>query len=77
MTHQKEYANLMDNNLRHNSPESVEINAINYKREIGIENSEKEAPYFMSITEDNNGDLWMASNTEGIWRNNGKKNSSH
>jgi ligand-binding sensor domain-containing protein len=50
---------------------------MNYKKEDGIgyanENGEIEYPYFMSIVEDNNGDLWMATYEEGVWRNDGKK----
>ncbi len=61
-------------------PNSIEKNGtslINYKVENGIgysnDNSEIDYPYFMSIVEDNNGDLWMASYEEGVWRNNGKE----
>lgn len=50
---------------------------MNYKKEDGIGysngNGEKDFPYFMSITEDNNGDLWMATYDDGVWRNNGKE----
>jgi len=60
--------------------ESLELNGtskINYRKENGIgksnDNNENEFPYFMSITEDNSGDLWMATYNDGVWRNNGKK----
>jgi len=60
-----------------NSTEENGSSLINYRREIGIDNSieidEKERPYFMSIAEDNNGDLWMLTYNDGVWRNNGKK----
>ena len=61
-------------------PNSIEKNGtslINYKVENGIgysnDNSEIDFPYFMSIVEDNDGDLWMATYNDGVWRNNGKE----
>ena len=60
-----------------NSKEKNGTSLINYKVENGIgysnDNSEIDFPYFMSIVEDNNGDLWMASYKKGVWRNNGKE----
>ncbi len=51
------------------------INYINYKKGNGVgytnEENQIEFPYFMSSTEDNNGDLWMATYDNGVWRNNG------
>jgi ligand-binding sensor domain-containing protein len=50
---------------------------INYKKKNGIgytdENGKIDFPYFMSIAEDNNGDLWMVTYDDGVWRNDGEK----
>lgn len=55
--------------------EESEINVINYKRKKGILDSaasnEDNAPYFLSVTEDNNGHLWMVTYDEGVWENDG------
>lgn len=49
---------------------------INYKREKGIGNltspEGKNMIYFMSAIEDNDGDMWMATYNEGVWRYDGK-----
>ncbi|PSR14102.1 MAG: hypothetical protein DA408_04430 [Bacteroidetes bacterium] len=49
---------------------------INYQREEGIGNFKgpegKEMIYFMSVVEDNNGDLWMVTYEQGVWRYDGK-----
>ncbi|MDP5000772.1 MAG: hypothetical protein NWQ15_02645 [Flavobacterium sp.] len=49
---------------------------IDYKREKGIENVKspdgKDKIYFMSVTEDDKGDLWMLTYEQGVWRYNGK-----
>lgn len=54
-----------------------EVNYLEYKKENGVgyinEENQIEFPYFMSMTEDNNGDLWMATYSDGVWRNNGKE----
>jgi streptogramin lyase len=50
-----------------------ELKAINYQREIGVDYKSLDHLYFLSITLDNNGDLWMASYDNGVWRNNGKE----
>lgn len=55
------------------SLESIGLQPIHYKRETGIEIPGKEAPYFMSMVADDNGDIWMASYLEGVWRSNGKE----
>jgi ligand-binding sensor domain-containing protein len=51
-------------------------NLISYKREKGIDNLKapdgKSMIYFMSAVEDNNGDLWMATYDQGLWRYDGK-----
>lgn len=51
-------------------------NLINYKREKGIENVKstegKDRIYFMSVVEDDNGDLWMLTFEQGVWRYDGK-----
>lgn len=50
---------------------------INYKKEKGVgftqENGEMDFPYFMSIAEDNEGDLWMVTYDDGVWRNKGEE----
>lgn len=48
---------------------------INYRREKGIENIKspegKDMIYFMSAVEDNDGDLWMVTYEQGVWRYDG------
>ena len=48
---------------------------IRYRREKGIDNVKaadgSDAIYFMSIVEDNAGDLWMVTYDEGVWRYDG------
>ena len=47
---------------------------LSYKRRHGAEASgEDDIPYFMSMTKDKNGHLWMATYDDGVWRNKGKK----
>lgn len=62
------------------SPDSITGNGkvlINYKPEKGMEGIKSadgtDYIYFMSITEDNKGDLWMATYNQGVWRYDGKK----
>lgn len=50
-----------------------DLKPINYQREPGIESTLSEGLYFMSMTLDNDGDLWMATYDNGVWRNNGKE----
>jgi ligand-binding sensor domain-containing protein len=49
---------------------------IDYKREKGIENVKspegKDRIYFMSVVEDDKGDLWMLTYEQGVWRYDGK-----
>lgn len=61
-------------------PGSSEVNGtnyLNYRTENGVgtstETNEDDFPYFMSIAEDNEGDLWMATYSDGVWRNDGEK----
>ncbi len=58
-------------------PESGKASRIHYKKKNGLgyikENNEIDYPYFMSIAEGNNGDLWMATYDDGVWQNNGEK----
>jgi len=61
-------------------PDSSEMNEtshINYRKVNGIgyskNDNEIDFPYFMSIAEDNDGDLWMATYSDGVWRNDGTK----
>ncbi len=49
------------------------LKSINYKRQVGIENVEKENLYFYSMQTDNNGDLLMFAKEYGLWLNNGKE----
>jgi hypothetical protein len=46
---------------------------LNYERVQGIEIDEKEDLYFMSIATDNEGDMWMVTFNNGVWRYNGKE----
>ena len=50
---------------------------IKYKKEAGIgflnENGQEEFPFFLGLEQDNDGDLWMVTYDNGIWRNNGKE----
>lgn len=52
-------------------------NYLNYRKEKGIgKETDKGAlayPYFLSVVEDNQGDLWMVTYDEGVWRYNGKE----
>lgn len=54
---------------------------IDYEREAGINTIEPEDGlgliYFMSIVEDNQGDLWMASYDQGVWRYDGKNTTRY
>jgi ligand-binding sensor domain-containing protein len=61
-------------------PGSTERNGtsyLNYQKEAGIgyakANGEIDYPYFMSLVEDHDGDLWMVTYSEGVWRNTGKE----
>ncbi len=50
---------------------------LNFKKENGIgyinENNQPEFPFFLSITEDNEGNLWMVTYDNGVWKYNGKE----
>jgi ligand-binding sensor domain-containing protein len=50
---------------------------INFKKENGIgyiyENNQTEFPFFLSITQDNEGNLWMATFDNGVWKYNGNE----
>lgn len=66
------------NNTRfryHIKPNST-IN-LDYSKENGIvyinENNEMEFPFFHSMTEDNEGNLWMVTYDNGVWKYNGKE----
>lgn len=46
---------------------------VDHTREAGINGyTGDEVPYFLSMTEDDNGDLWMVTYDDGVWRSNGK-----
>ncbi|MCO6476385.1 MAG: hypothetical protein J5I94_07180 [Phaeodactylibacter sp.] len=53
------------------STESAGLSPINYQREAGIADKAEEALYFLSMTTGDNGDLWMVTFDNGVWRNNG------
>ncbi len=55
------------------STESSELKSINYQREFGVESKRLESLYFLSMTLDNNGNLWMVSYDNGVWRKNGNE----
>lgn len=48
--------------------------SIDLKRDEGIayvnNDNQKEFPFFLSIEQDNEGDLWMVTYSNGVWRNN-------
>jgi len=50
---------------------------IDLKKENGIgylnEKNQMEFPFFQSITQDNEGNLWMLTYGNGVWKNNGKE----
>ena len=50
---------------------------VKYEREKGIEGIKsadgKDYVYFMSAIKDNEGDIWMATYNQGVWRYDGKK----
>jgi ligand-binding sensor domain-containing protein len=54
-----------------------ETNYINYQKEDGIGYTTAQGvtdfPYFMSIVEDQDGNLWMATYSDGVWRYDGEE----
>jgi ligand-binding sensor domain-containing protein len=50
---------------------------INYSKENGVSNlsypDQEDFPYFMSMVEGEDGDLWMVTYDDGVWQNNGKE----
>jgi len=50
---------------------------VTFKKESGVgylnETNDIEFPFFLSITEDNEGNLWMATYENGVWKYNGKE----
>ncbi|MFV8337866.1 ligand-binding sensor domain-containing protein [Flavobacterium sp. LB3P21] len=62
--------------FRYNVKPNSSIN-LGYSKENGIgylnENNEMEFPFFHSITEDNEGNLWMVTYDNGVWKYNGKE----
>ncbi len=53
-----------------NDTTSSTLKSMNYQRQIGIEDNK--GLYFLSILSDDNGDMWMLTYDQGVWRNNGK-----
>ncbi len=49
------------------------LKPIHFKRQIGIENKEKQVLYFLAMENDSNGDVLMSTYENGIWRNNGQE----
>ena len=62
--------------FRYNIKSNSRIN-LDFQKEDGIgyfnKNKQIEFPFFLSITEDNEGNLWMATYDEGVWKYNGKE----
>lgn len=58
-------------------PRNFEKNQLKYRKENGVVVSQKEdqneSPYFMSMTNDNIGDIWGVTYNGGVWRNTGKE----
>ncbi|MBC8754846.1 hypothetical protein H2O64_09205 [Kordia sp. YSTF-M3] len=55
-------------------PDSIQTDALkplHYQRVLGIERKEVESSYFMSMTLDDTGDLWMVTYNNGVWRHTG------
>ncbi len=50
-----------------------DLKPINYQREFGVESIGLGSLYFLSMTIDNKGDLWMVTYDNGVWRNNGNE----
>jgi ligand-binding sensor domain-containing protein len=50
---------------------------LNYRKKKGVGHSnddgEMKFPYFMSIAEDDEGGLWMATYDDGVWKNDGEQ----
>lgn len=50
---------------------------VTFKKESGVgylkETNDTEFPFFLSITEDNEGNLWMVTYENGVWKYNGKE----
>jgi ligand-binding sensor domain-containing protein len=59
-------------NIKPNSSSNID-----FQKEDGIgylnENNEIEFPFFHAITEDNDGNLWLATYDNGVWKYNGKE----
>jgi hypothetical protein len=51
--------------------------AVRFRKEAGVSHSEDQFPYFMASTKDNNGDLWMASFSAGVWQYDGQTITHH
>lgn len=53
------------------STKTNELKPINYQREFGVESRKLESLYSPSMTLDDNGDLWMVTYDNGVWRKKG------
>lgn len=62
--------------FRYNIMPNSNLN-LNFKKENGIgyknENNQIEFPFFQSITEDNEGNLWLLTYESNVWKFNGKE----
>lgn len=62
--------------FRYNLKPNSSIN-IDFQKEDGIgylnKGNKREFPFFLSITEDNEGNLWMVTYDNGVWKYNGKE----
>ena len=56
--------------LLSNAGKSTTLKLLSYKRQTGIPNNRE--LYFLSISTDSKGELWMQTYGDGLWRNNGK-----
>ena len=56
-----------------NDVKTNKLKQINYKRELGIKNKETGSLYSLSMVLDDNGDLWITTYDNGVWRSNGNE----
>lgn len=65
------------NNMRYRYAflDDSKTDRLNYRREKGVVNSADgdKVPYFLSMVEDDNGDIWGVTYDDGVWKNNGEE----
>lgn len=59
--------------MESDSLDSGELSLLNYKRELGANSYDGDSLYFLSMTTDSAGDIWMAGYDQGLWRMNGNE----